>query len=119
MIFKETVRTEDIVARYGGDEFLVVLQNAGSEDAEAMSDRLQAAVAKYDPGLVHPKLGSLHLGVSVGYACFPNDGDDCAALLSSADARMFGDKTERKLGRLADVIRPEEETADPAVPRAA
>ena len=101
-IFKSTVRDEDIVARYGGDEFLIVLQESGATEAQGMAERLKVAVENYDPGLIHPKLGSLHLGVSVGYACYPTDGLDCATLLASADSCMYGDKTERKLGRLAD-----------------
>jgi GGDEF domain-containing protein len=78
-----------------------------------MADRLQAAVEAYDPGLMHPRLGSLHLGVSVGYAYFPVDGQDCASLLSAADSRMFSDKTERKLGRLADPVRSRDSQQDP------
>ena len=111
-VFKTTVREEDFVARYGGDEFLVVLQGAGPSEAEAMAERLQAAVEDYEPGLVHPRLGSLHLGVSVGYACYPVDGHDCASLLSAADSRMFSDKTERKLGRLADPGRVKESASE-------
>jgi len=67
-----------------------------------MAERLREAVEGYDPGLQHARLGTLHLGVSVGVACFPRDGQDCAALLSVADASMYRVKTERKLGRLAD-----------------
>lgn len=101
-VFRATVREGDVVARYGGDEFLIVLEGAGPEEAAVMSRRLQEAVETYDPGLHHPRLGALHLGVSVGFACFPRDGRDCATLLSAADSQMYGDKTERKLGRLAE-----------------
>ncbi len=94
-------RPRDIVARYGGDEFLIVLDGAGPEAARAMAKRLHEAVESYDPGLVHGRLGALHLGVSVGVACFPDDGADYATLLSVADARMYHDKTDRKLGKLA------------------
>ena len=100
-VFRATVRPSDIVARYGGDEFLIVLDGADAHAARVMCERLQEAVANYDPDLMHPKLGALHLGVSVGYACFPQDGDDCASLLSAADTQMYHQKTERKLGSLA------------------
>ncbi len=101
-LFRSQVRERDTVARYGGDEFLVVLHGAGPEEAAAMAARIQAVVEGYDPGLIHPKLGALRLGVSVGHACFPGDGTDCASLLSAADTQMYHDKMERKLGRLAD-----------------
>jgi len=101
-IFCGAVRDADIVARYGGDEFLVVLRGAGAAEAQAMSQRLCDAVLVYDPGLTHEVLGSLRLGVSIGWGCFPADGRDCTALLAAADARMYREKTQRKLGALAE-----------------
>jgi len=111
-LFRAVVRPADIVARYGGDEFLIVLEGADAALASEMCQKLQEAVESYDPDLVHPKLGALHLGVSVGYACFPGDGDDCASLLSAADTQMYHQKTERKLGGLAG----RERTVDTPVP---
>ncbi|MDQ2686957.1 MAG: diguanylate cyclase [Armatimonadota bacterium] len=107
-IFRSSVRERDVVARYGGDEFLIVLQDAGFDEASAMAARLQDAVLGYDPGLCHPRLGSLRLGVSIGFGCFPEDGRDCASLMSAADTLMYHNKTERKLGNLAGHERPDE-----------
>ena len=101
-IFLSSVREGDVVARYGGDEFLIVLNGVGAEEAQRMVRRLQQEVENYDPGLVHAKLGNLRLGVSIGYACFPAEGRDCTTLLSAADSRMYGDKTDRKLGVMAE-----------------
>ena len=101
-LFRETVRKRDIVTRYGGDEFLIVLEDAGAAEAEAMARRIEKAVEEYEPGLIHPRLGALHLGVSIGAACFPGDGTDCTTLISVADAHMYREKTERKLVRLAN-----------------
>ncbi len=100
-ILRDTTGEHDVVARYGGDEFLIIVENAQKEQAEELGRRVREAVTSYDTGLVHPLLGSLRLGVSVGSACFPQDGTDCTSLLSAADQRMYQDKTERKLRQMA------------------
>jgi diguanylate cyclase (GGDEF)-like protein/putative nucleotidyltransferase with HDIG domain len=105
-LFRSMVRDTDLVARYGGDEFLIVLQGAGMDDAREMAAKLHAAVEGFDPGLEHSRLGPLHLGVSIGYAACPEHGKDWATLLSTADSRMHANKTERKLGQLAGASAP-------------
>ncbi len=119
-IFHALVREQDVVARYGGDEFVIVLDGADETATKEVIERLYARVDSYDPGLVHPKLGRLYLGVSIGYACFPTDGLDCATLLSAADANMYRQKTERKLGNLVNRDQPDtHETGHDSLPRAA
>jgi diguanylate cyclase (GGDEF)-like protein/putative nucleotidyltransferase with HDIG domain len=113
-IFQETVRTRDVVARYSGDKFLIVLDGAEQADAENVTERLLAAIEAYDAGLMHPKLGQLSLGVSIGHACFPIDGLDCPTLLSAADACMHRRKIERKLGNLVSRDKSEVGAAEPA-----
>ncbi len=100
-VLRETVRHTDVVARYGGDEFLVMLRSATREEAEAMAHRLALAIEQQDMGVDHPAYGALSIGASVGYACFPADGTDCATLIASADACMYRVKAERKLDAMA------------------
>jgi len=100
-IFRKEVEGRGMVGRYGGDEFLIILNTGDASEAEKLSHALVKAVEDYDPGLVHEKIGALRLSVSIGFACFPVDAQDPAGLLSVADTRMYEDKTERKLGKLA------------------
>ncbi len=99
--FREIIGASGIVARYGGDEFVIVLNEAGEREAQDRTRQIAEAVEMYNPGLVHPKLGALRLGASIGYACYPPDGRDFTTLLSAADSNMYLMKTERKLGRMA------------------
>ncbi len=101
-LFMAEVRAEDSVARYGGDEFLVYVHGGGPVEASALAARIRRAVESYEPGLLHPRLGALHLGISIGTGCFPTDGSDFTSLLAAADSTMYREKTERKLGKLAD-----------------
>ncbi|MCZ2829347.1 GGDEF domain-containing protein [Modestobacter sp. VKM Ac-2986] len=82
------VRTEDLVARLAGDEFCVVL--------DGMADRAQASgVAEDLRSRLERGLGARGVGVSLGLALGPGDGDDPAALLRAADEAMYADKTAR------------------------
>ncbi len=101
-LFLAHVRDGDVVARYGGDEFLVYLHGGGLAEANRLAEQIQQAVEAYEPGLLHPRLGALHLGISIGCGCFPADGEDFTSLIAAADSHMYREKTERKLGKLAD-----------------
>lgn len=111
-MFVAMVGEKGVVARYGGDEFLMIINESDKATVEAMARDLQAAVDNLDVDLVHYRLGKLHLGVSVGTAFYPHDGEDCTSLLSAADSDMYRRKTERKLAGLA--TREQTWTEDPA-----
>jgi diguanylate cyclase (GGDEF)-like protein/putative nucleotidyltransferase with HDIG domain len=100
-VFASEIESEDILGRYGGDEFLIILTNADEGKAAAIAKRLGDAVEHFDPGLYHTMLGHLKLGISIGYSCYPQDGTDCATLVAAADAHMYRMKMERKLRTLA------------------
>ena len=88
-----TVRGDDVVARIGGDEFAVVLLDIGGPDnAATVARNLIAAIGA--PFSTEPT--PTHIGLSVGIAMMPADGDDPAALLRHADMAMYVAKAEGK-----------------------
>jgi diguanylate cyclase (GGDEF)-like protein/putative nucleotidyltransferase with HDIG domain len=108
-VLRNGIRPYDICVRYAGDEFIVVLAGCGGDEAERKRRELQRAV---DGLLFEARPGiPLLLGISIGAAVFPHDGDSYEALLATADSRMYRDKTRRKrlAGLEPDIIRPPSE----------
>ncbi|TPL23029.1 MULTISPECIES: EAL domain-containing protein [unclassified Mesorhizobium] len=81
----------DIVARFGGDEFVIVQFNVeGLASAEKLAKRIVEAIAKP----FHDKSRDMHVGVSVGIALSPGDGRDADTLLTNADMALYRAKSE-------------------------
>jgi diguanylate cyclase (GGDEF)-like protein len=85
---RSATREFDLVAKYGGDEFMLILPHTGLEDAAAAAERLRAAVA----GTVFPPLRAGEMTCSIGIAVFPGDGRSPEALLQAADQALFAAK---------------------------
>jgi diguanylate cyclase (GGDEF)-like protein len=83
---KEHREQTDIVARYGGDEFMLGLPNTPKAAAAAMAERIRRAV-ETSSLIVDGKVTSVTL--SLGVAAYPEDGDDTNDLVDSADRRMY------------------------------
>jgi diguanylate cyclase (GGDEF)-like protein len=83
---RRAVRESDIVARFGGDEFVVLFDNLDTPaDLPRLVDHLQSAIRL---PIDHQGV-TLHSGASIGSALFPDDGDQIDALLSHADQAMY------------------------------
>jgi diguanylate cyclase (GGDEF)-like protein/PAS domain S-box-containing protein len=83
---KEKVRESDTVARVGGDEFILVLDNIGSEEnATLVADKLIAALS--EPFDLRGKTG--RVGVSIGISIYPDDADSTVKLFKQADEAMY------------------------------
>jgi diguanylate cyclase (GGDEF)-like protein/PAS domain S-box-containing protein len=89
---RHTVREGDVICRFGGDEFTVLLDISRTEDAEAVALKLLAAVA--EPILLEGQ--RLYVTGSVGVALHPEHGTEAEVLLRNADAAMY---LAKELGR--------------------
>lgn len=90
---REILRGTDAMARYGGDEFLVLLPETRSEGARLVAERLRSAVesASFElNGRVIPT------SISVGVASYPGDGRDVRELVERADRAMYQSKQRGK-----------------------
>lgn len=83
---KRALREEDTLARIGGDEFTVILEDvARREDAVRVADRILAAVTPP----IEVAGQEVVVGASVGIALSPDDGADAATLVKNADMAMY------------------------------
>lgn len=78
----------DLVARYGGDEFVIVSELHGDQAHEALAESVLRALAQ--PIVVGEH--ELVTGASIGISLFPEDGEDAEALIQAADMAMYAAK---------------------------
>jgi diguanylate cyclase len=90
---KAATRTTDIVARYGGDEFVVLLSDVNSAAlASTGEEKIRAMVeAPMQQGKI-----AIDIRISIGWALFPLEAQDTETLLKIADTRMFDVKRQRR-----------------------
>jgi len=92
---RSCVRRSDLVARYGGEEFTVVLVETQPEDGARVLERIRSCVASLPlPGAEVLPWGAVT--VSVGAACYPQDGSTAHELLRRADDALYRAKSKGK-----------------------
>ncbi len=84
--FREGVRAEDTVCRYGGEEFAIILPGLHAEAALERAERIRRGIASLDVAFGN---GSGHTTISVGIALYPLDGLDADRLLRKADGALY------------------------------
>lgn len=96
-VMRDSVRAEDVVARFGGDEFVLLLPRTGLLPAQALVGRIAARLR--DEGYHWAGRDQPLPRVSFGIAWFPEDGRTEDALLAAADTRMYEDKSRSRDSR--------------------
>jgi diguanylate cyclase (GGDEF)-like protein len=95
-VIRGSARETDVVARFGGDEFSIVLPDTGSEGAVSVADRVRERIA------AHPFLAgnglNLRLTASVGVATLPDVAASAEELVRAADVAMYRIKESGKNG---------------------
>jgi diguanylate cyclase (GGDEF)-like protein len=89
---QHAVRDIDSVGRWGGDELIVVLENADRRTVPELIERVRQAVETP----IEFAGQSLKVGASIGSAIVPDDGESAGDLIRLADRRMYEDKQNRK-----------------------
>lgn len=106
-VIKAKLRSSDVAARYGGDEFAVILPETDQTRAITVAEKLSDAVSS-DHRWQAALLENLGAGISCGVATFPDDGRTPDDLLVAADRRLYGAKRRRR--------RPRRRSPEPAPP---
>lgn len=100
-LLKTQVRDTDIPARFGGEEFVVILPETSGEGAQVFGERFREAVAESTT----PELPR-QVTISIGLATYPDDADSIQTLIGAADSAMYEAK-QRGRNRVCRFVSPE------------
>jgi len=101
---QSALRADDIVGRFGGEEFVVLLPGADLQQAMGAAERCRAAVAS----MQIPEAPYLSVTASVGVAAFPDHGGDLDTLLKASDRAMYAAKANGR-NRIEGALKPSED----------
>jgi diguanylate cyclase (GGDEF)-like protein len=95
-IIRTSARETDIVARFGGDEFAILLPETGAEGAQSVARRLRDRIQRFN--FLGEKGTTNRVTASIGVATLPDVTDTAEGLLQAADAAMYRVKSTGKNG---------------------
>jgi diguanylate cyclase (GGDEF)-like protein len=93
-LLRAAVRETDYPARYGGDEFVVILPQTDAEAAAMLAEKLRTLIEEHT--FLQEEGINAHVGASLGVATYPDEAPSKEALIRLADERMYRDKETRK-----------------------
>jgi len=91
------LREYDFLARYGGDEFVALVQEVVGSQVDELCSRIENAVSKFT--LMVGRNRFARVGISVGTATFGIDGETLDQLVVAADQKMYRMKSDHRLER--------------------
>lgn len=89
-VVKTQLRSSDLVYRYGGDEFIVLLPKSNVEESKKIAVRISEAVREAEFAIDEDK--KYRLSLSIGIAEFPSDADNAKSIIEFADKMMYMSK---------------------------
>ncbi|MGB9642548.1 MAG: sensor domain-containing diguanylate cyclase, partial [Candidatus Ratteibacteria bacterium] len=92
---RKNLRKSDVIYRYGGDEFIVLLPETGKAGAVICAKRLENTIEKLNRKIDK----NTKITLSTGIAGYPEDGDTPARIVKYADRQMYKNKSLKKVGR--------------------
>jgi len=92
-VFRSNVRASDLIGRFGGEEFAMVLRGVGAEGAAVVAAKLRRVLGEQSATTSEGVIIPLH--VSVGWACFPGHGTSAGELVHAAVRAMQREKGDR------------------------
>jgi len=95
-VFRSSVRASDLIGRFGGEEFAMVLRGVGADGAAVVAAKLRRVLGEQSATTAEGVIIPLH--VSVGWACFPTHGTSAGELVHSAVRAMQREKSDKASG---------------------
>ncbi len=89
-IIRSNLRHVDIICRYGGDEFFILLPEANPFNAQLIAERLRKAIAEQD---FAPQIGPVHATISIGICPLTKDINTLAKLIQCTDQALYQAKS--------------------------
>jgi diguanylate cyclase (GGDEF)-like protein/putative nucleotidyltransferase with HDIG domain len=93
-VIRKELRQMDILTRYAGDEFVAIMPMASTNMAAGIAERIRNAVEEQKFSVRRGVV--VQLGISIGVACFPDEGETTEELLTAAARKMQNNKHSRK-----------------------